>query len=361
MLDYRAALAHFPKITFKRSKKLLDRFSNPANIWEAEIQDLIMAGLEDEIANEFIIWKEANPVEKLMIRLEKEGIRAISIGEPDYPYLLSEISDPPQTIFVRGTLPPRGVPALAVVGTRRVSPYGRQICETIVAELARQDMVIVSGLALGIDGVAHETTLKQGGQTLAVLGTGIDRGHVYPAYHQPLSEQIIERGGAIISEYPPGFLATQYSFPARNRIIAGLSLGTLVVEAPASSGALITARCALDYNREVMAVPHPLNSPVGEGCNNLIKAGAKLVACANDVNEALNLQTIVSAVSGRKPLPASQAEEKIFYCLKKEPRHIDFIIKETGLTSSVVNGSLVMMEMKGLIKNLGGMNFTIGL
>lgn len=361
MLDYRAALAHFPKITYSRSKRLLEHFSNPEDIWRAEMQELVTAGLEEETVHEFILWRESNPVEKMMINLEKEGIRAISLGDPDYPYLLSEITDPPRTIFVRGTLPKRGLPALAVVGTRRISSYGRQVCEKIVGVLSRQGIVIVSGLALGIDGVAHETTLNSNGQTLAVLGTGIDRGHVYPAFHRHLSERIIEKGGALISEYPPGFLATQYSFPARNRIIAGLSLGALIVEAPVSSGALITARCALDYNREVMAVPHPLSSPVGEGCNNLLKNGARLVTSADDVLEALNLQTIVSAVSSRTPLPANQTEEKIFYLLKKEPRHVDMIIKETGLSSSVVNGSLVMMEMRGLIKNLGGMNFSISL
>jgi DNA processing protein len=192
-----------------------------------------------------------------------------------------------------------------------------------------------------------------------VLGTGINKSSVYPTFHQPLAEKIINSGGAVISEYPPGFAPTQYSFPARNRIIAGLSLGTLVIEAPETSGALITARCALDYNREVFAIPHPIHSPTGIGPNNLIKMGAKLITQSQDIAEAFNIEGLVETIHNREILPSSPTEERILTCLSKEPQHIDVIIKTSGLDSSTISSAMILMEMKGMIRNLGAMNFVL--
>ncbi|EKD43273.1 MAG: hypothetical protein ACD_72C00371G0001, partial [uncultured bacterium] len=284
-MNYHAWLAHFPKITYKRYSNLKAYFFDLQNLYEAELDELLKAGLEENIANEFLTWRDKNPIEKILQNLEKENIKTVSLGDGDYPMLLSEITDPPHTLFYRGTLPAVELATLAVVGTRRMTTYGKMVCEDLVTPLARQGVVIVSGLALGIDGVAHSSALAANGITIAVLGSGIDRQHVFPSTHKQLSEKIISTGGAIISEYPPGFLPTQYSFPARNRIIAGLSLGTLVIEAPIKSGALITSRCALDYNREVMAVPHAITSPTGAGPNNLLKFGAKMVTEPNDILE----------------------------------------------------------------------------
>jgi len=359
-MDYNAALAHFPKITYSRYKKLVGYFINLKNLWDAELEEMVRAGLEENIAYEFITWRENNSVEKILENLFKENIRTVSIGEEAYPRLLAEINDPPHTLFVRGNLPKDKLPTLAVVGTRHCTGYGRQICRELVEILAGQGMVIVSGLALGIDGIAHESALKANGITVAVLGSGINKGNIYPPSHQALAEKIIEQGGAVISEYPPGFLPTLYSFPARNRIIAGLSLGTLIIEAPEESGALITARCALDYNREVMALPHPITSTAGIGGNNLIKMGAKLINKAEDINEALNLQNIKETVHNREILPDTPAEAAILEQLGEEPKHIDEIIKTTGLDSPTVNSTLTMMEMKGMIKNLGGMTYVLG-
>lgn len=356
-MNYHACLAHFPKITYPRYARLQAHFLNLQNLWQAELDEIVKAGLEENIAYEFLVWKDQNPPEKILEKLDKENIYAVSLGHAQYPKLLAEIADPPHTIFVRGTLPNNDRPTLAIVGTRKMTVYGKTICEDLITSLVTQGVVIVSGLALGIDGVAHASTLAAGGTTVAVLGSGIDRATVYPVAHQQLSEKIIAQGGALISEYPPGFQPTQYSFPARNRIIAGLSLGTLVIEAPAKSGALITARCALDYNREVLAVPHALTSPTGEGPNNLIKLGAKLVSEPNDILEALNLQNIKQIIPPPKPTTTNPTEEKIYNCLTKEPKNIDQIILESQLDSASVNAALVLMEIKGLIKNLGGMNY----
>lgn len=356
-MNYHACLAHFPKITYPRYARLKAYFFNLQNLWQAELDEIVKAGLEENIAYEFLIWKDNNPPEKILEKLVKENIYTVSLGEKNYPKLLSEINDPPHTIFVRGTLPSDDAPTLAVVGTRKMTTYGKHICEDLVAHSASEGIIIVSGLALGIDGVAHASALSAKGITVAVLGSGIDRATVYPAAHQPLAEKIISQGGALISEYPPGFLPTQYSFPARNRIIAGLSLGTLVIEAPARSGALITARCALDYNREVLAVPHAITSPTGAGPNNLIKLGAKLVSGPNDILETLNLQSIKQIVPTKALTADNPTEEKILNCLTKEPKNIDQIILESQLDSAAVNSALVIMEIKGLIKNLGGMNY----
>ncbi len=358
-MNYNAALAYFPKITYVRYKKLKIYFGELENLWKAEIDDLIKAGIEESISHEFIIWRENNSVEKIMQDLIKENITTTSIGETDYPELLAEITDPPHTLFVRGKIPKRETPSVAVVGTRRCTNYGRTVTIDLSTALAEQGVAIISGLALGIDGLAHESALKAGGITVAVLGSGVDQRHIYPVAHQRLAAQIIERGGAVISEYPPGFMPTQYSFPARNRIIAGLSLGILVTEAPTQSGALITAKSALDYNREVFVVPHPISSPSGEGGNNLIKLGAILTTKAQDILDALQLKNIKEVIANNRVLPTSPTEAKILPHLSKEPVHVDAVIKLSGLPSGIVNGVLTMMEMKGKVRNIGGMMYIL--
>jgi DNA processing protein len=332
---------------------------NLADLWHAELEEVASTGLDPVIADEFIRWRETIDAEKMLNKLEEEGITTVSIGQAAYPKLLAEINDPPHTLFIRGTLASLDrSPGVAVVGTRKASTYGKQVCERLSAELAQQGMCIVSGLALGIDGVAHQAALEQKAPTIAVLGSGVNQQNITPPVHHSLAERIIEHGGALISEYPPGFAPTAYSFPARNRIIAGLTLGTLVIEAPLQSGALITARAALDYNRDVFAVPHNLTNPNGEGCNKLIAQGALLVTSGEDIINALQLKHLSSpAPDKQRVLPDSPIEAAILQTLSHEPLHIDLIIKNTALESRAVNGSLVIMEMKGLVKNVGGMMY----
>jgi DNA processing protein len=358
-MKYQILLAHFPKFTYRRYKKLYSFFKDAQQIWEADLAELIQSRIEEHIADEFISWRKCIDPEKLLLAMDRENIKTVSIGQTDYPALLAEINDPPYTLFFRGTLPKRTAPSIAIVGTRSFSMYGKQACETITHELADQGLLIISGLALGIDGIAHTTTLEAAGTTLAVLGSGIDHTHIYPTHHQALAERIIVQGGALLSEYPPGFMPTPYSFPMRNRIIAGLSLGTLIIEARKKSGALITAKCALDYNREVLAIPHPIFSTTGAGTNQLIQQGATLITCTADIITALNLPERTMLLTHQEMLPTNAEEQQILATMSHEPQHINTIIKQTKLLSSVVNATLVLLEMKGRVKNTGGMNYVL--
>jgi DNA processing protein len=358
-MNYSVLFAHFPKITFPRYQKLLQYFSDLEQAWESSAFNLIKAGWDEVTSTDFVTWKNEVSIEKIFTILENEKIKIIMYGDPDFPTLLKEISNPPLALFVRGMLPPTSTTPLAIVGTRRPSTYGKQVCQELIQKLIPYHITIVSGLALGIDGIAHETALEAKGITVAVLGSGVDETSVYPRTNVYLAQKIISQGGALISEYPPGFLPTTYSFPARNRIIAGLTQGTLILEAPEESGALITAKCALEYNREVMAIPHPITSNFGSGCNNLIRLGATLIRSEEDILEALNITHLKPKKTLQEITFASAAEATIFTALSTQPKHIDLIIKETQLESSLVNSTLVLMEIKGIIKHRGGMQYSV--
>lgn len=351
-------LSYFPKITSKRYQQLIAVFDNLDNAWQADNEALKTTGWDEKVIQEFLTWKEKINEEKIAKILEQENIYCLTKDDEEYPELLKQIYDPPFCLFVRGNLDMIKFP-VAVVGTRKFTNYGKQVTEEIIFELAKQGITIVSGLALGIDGIAHETTINAGGKTIAVLGTGINRKHVYPASHYQLSEKIIASGGALVSEYPPGALPSKYSFPRRNRIIAGLSIGTLVIEAPEDSGALITSQYALDNNREVFAIPQNINSVNSAGGNNLLKNGAHLVTKAEDILEVLNLQDIKEFIDSQEIIPDSPVEAEILKTLSKEPIHVDAITKLTKLDSPTINATLTLMEMKGKVKNLGGMNYIL--
>ncbi len=285
--------------------------------------------------------------------LAHENIRTTTRDDPDYPALLAKIYDPPRELYVRGVLPPADSLYFAVVGTRAATLYGKQVTHEIVRELARAGVVIVSGLALGIDGDAHRAALEVSGRTVAVLGSGIDRASVYPPEHRGLADQIVEAGGAVIAEYPPETPPTKYSFPQRNRIIAGMSVGVLIVEAKEKSGALITAQFALDEGREVCAVPGPVTSETARGPHRLLKAGARLVADARDVLELLGIE--------EAPRPATPklegAEAALFASISHEPVHIDTLAEATKLDIATLTSTLAIMEINGFVKNIGGMHF----
>ncbi|HAT03692.1 MAG TPA: DNA-protecting protein DprA [Candidatus Magasanikbacteria bacterium] len=350
-------LSYFPKITIKRYRELLGIFSSLEEAWDAEFDELKKMRWDDNLIHEFLTWREKVDEEKIQTILDHEGIHCITLDMEEYPELLKHIYDPPFCIFARGTL--KNNFNLAVVGTRKYTPYGKQATEELIAELAPKGITIVSGLAFGIDSIAHEATLLHNGTTVAVLGSGINRHHIYPRAHQELSKKIITHGGSIISEYPPGTLPNSFTFPRRNRIIAGMSLGTLVIEAPEKSGALITAECAMENNREVFAIPHNITSRTATGPNNLIKTGAKCVTKAQDIIDTLNLQDIKEYVTNKEVLPDSPTEAQILPHLSREPIHIDELIKKSNLNSQTVNSALVLMEMKGKIRNLGGMMYVL--
>lgn len=358
MLSKDILLSFFSKITHKRYQELLAAFSSLDNAWEGEFDELMRAWRDDTLVHEFLTWKESVDEEKLLHECKAEGISCIGLSDPAYPPLLKEIYDPPLCLFVRGKLNASDF-SLAVVGARKCTPYGKQVTQEIVGPLAGAGITIVSGLAFGIDSIAHETTVNAGGKTIAVLGTGVDDAHIYPRAHQPLAIRITQQGGAVISEFPPGSEATQYSFPRRNRVIAGMTLGTLVIEAGAESGALITAQCALDNGRDVLAIPQNITSLTSLGTNNLIKMGAKLVMKPEDVLDALNLRDIEEYVTNKEILPDSPVEAQILACLSKEPVHVDMIIKQSQLPSNAVTSAMTLMEMKGKVRNTGGMMYVL--
>jgi DNA processing protein len=243
---------------------------------------------------------------------------------------------------------------LAIVGSRKHTSYGARVTESIAGELAANGFTIISGLALGVDTIAHQAALKAKGRTIAVLGTGLDNQSLYPPANRKLAEDIVANGGAIISEFPLGTEPLRYNFPMRNRIVSGLSLGTVVVEASEKSGSLITATCALEQGREVFAVPGNIFSDFSKGTNNLIKQGAKAVSSAQEIIETFDFQYEARHTALKKAVPASIEEEKIIAIIGCETRHINDIVRLSELDTSRINSTLIIMEMKGMVRNIGG-------
>lgn len=358
-IQYWLAIDSMQKIGPAKFKKLYSYFSTMEEAWRADIGEWEKAGIDKNLINDFAIEKKQINPQQLLEEIEREQIEVMIILNKDYPVMLKEIYSPPAIIYYRGTLPQSADICLAVVGTRKISHYGRQVVSEIVAELSQNQICIISGLAVGVDSSAHQTTLDNRGKTVAVLGGGIDNNSIYPSQNRYLAEKIIDGGGAVISEYKPKTLPIRINFPARNRIISGLSSGTLVIEADEDSGALITAQFALEQNREIFAVPGNIYSPTSKGTNKLLKQGARLVTCAKDVLETLNLEQLQSVISSQKISPDTKEEETLLQILSKEPIHIDTLIKQSGLSTNAVSATLIMMEMKGKIKNLGGMNYVL--
>ncbi len=355
---YYQSLARFDKIGPVRLRTLLKSFPNLEHIWNASALELRQAGLSEQVSAEFAAWRRDQNLEQQWTELQREGINVLTWNDPAYPVRLKQIHDLPHTLFIRGTLPQNDF-NLAVVGTRMVTTYGRQVAEQIVAPLARAGLTIVSGLALGIDAIAHDTTLREGGTTIAVLGGGCDRASIYPTSNRALAERIVERGGALISEYPPKTLAMPFHFPNRNRIISGMSRGTLVIEAAEDSGSLITATHALEQNREVFAVPGDITRDTSKGPNNLLKMGAHPVFSAEDILEHLNLQELKATAEARKIVPDDPTEAKILDALRGDAIHIDELIRATAFDAAKLSSTLTLMEMKGKVRHIGGMHYVL--
>ena len=358
-LKYLIAVSHFPKFGPVRINKLKKFFPDLESAFRATSNDLIQAGLEENIATEFTAVRANIDPDKIMDDLARENIKVITIDDQSYPKLLAEIYGPPPLLYWKGMIEKNDEFSLAVVGTRKFTSYGQQATENIVQELAASNITIISGLAYGIDSLAHNACLNAGGRTVAVLGSGLDQQSIYPSANRYLAEKIIDSDGLILSEFPLGTPPLRHNFPQRNRIISGLALGTMVVEAGEKSGALITARLSLEQNREVFAVPGSIYSLVSFGPNNLIKQGAKPVTRAADILEALDLTRITSYIDSKKIIPESAEEELIITHLGQEPVHVDELIRLTKLKTSLINSTLTLMEMKGMVKNLGGMQYVL--
>jgi DNA processing protein len=281
-----------------------------------------------------------------------DRIETIGIKDPRYPLLLKQSHRPPEVLYVRGTLPPADALCLAVVGSRKPTVYGQRAVQKLVPPIAQHGVVIVSGLAFGIDAEAHLATLEAGGVTVAVLGSGVDKKSVSPAGQQWLAERIVDSGGAIISQFPPGTESRDFHYPIRNRVIAGIAKGTLVVECAVKSGTRITSAAATEFNREVFAVPGSIFSSLSEGPHELIRMGATVVHHPSDILEALGVTEPMSLVEHE---PADETEAALLKILTHEPQHINDLIRGSGLSAAVVNGALTLMELKGFVRHVGGL------
>ena len=354
-LQYWVAFGCVRQIGRARLLLLEAHFGQMEDAWKASPAALQEAGLKGAALSSLLAARDGVAPEEEMEKLDRLGIRALTWHDDAYPARLKEIYDRPALIYVRGQLTSADEWAVAVVGTRRATVYGRQVVEELADGLARNGVTVVSGLARGIDSISHRTSLKAGGRTIAVLACGLDL--VYPPEHLKLAQEIAEQG-ALISDYPPGTQPRSEFFPRRNRIMVGLSLGVLIVEGDLKSGALITARSALDENRDVFAVPGSIYSPTFRGTNWLIQAGqAKLVTRVEDVLEELNLTMAGHQMEAKELLPADETEARLLRNLSSEPIHIDEVRRVSGLPISTVSSALAMLELKGMVRQVGTMNY----
>ncbi len=338
---------------------LLDFFQDDlATAWQASSQELAHAGLSQRTINSLRAQQSKIDPAREIERLEKHQVGVLTWRDADYPPLLHEIATSPPVLYVKGTLTRADQFALAVVGTRNNSTYGQQVTEHLVGELARGNVTIVSGLALGIDTIAHHAAIDSGGRTIAVLACGLDI--VYPARNRGLARLIAESGqGALISECPLGMRPESGSFPARNRIVSGISQAVLVVEAGEKSGALITASFALKQGREVFAVPGTIFSSRSVGTNKLIVEGAHPVTEMKDILEALNLFLLPQQIETQTALPENAEERTLLSFLSHEPIHVNDLIAASDLSSAAVAATMTMLELKGLVKALGSSQFVL--
>jgi len=352
---YWIALARVSRVGRVRFQQLEDHFGSIAEAWRATPGELRAAGLDSSAVTAITSTREAIDPDAEVEALDRAGVRAFTWHDEEYPRALKEVFDRPPVLFVKGTLLPSDEWAVAVVGTRRVTVYGRQVAEEMARGLALNRVTVVSGLARGVDAIAHRAAMQAGGRTLAVLASGLDV--IYPPEHKRLAGEIVERG-ALISDYPLGTQPKADYFPRRNRILSGLSLGVLVVEGDIKSGALITARQALEQNREVFAVPGPIYSPGSRGTNKLIQDGeAKLTLEVQDVLAELNLSMASHQIEMAKLVPADETESVLLRHLGAEPVHVDEVRRECGLPIATVTSALAMLELKGLVRQVGRMNY----
>ncbi len=357
---YRHAFLYIKNVGSGTLRMLVTHFGSAEAAWLASPEEVrSIPKMHQEQKEAIISGRSTVHLKEEWEKFLETGITLLTPNDTEYPALLREIPDRPETLYSRGTFDwTKPVPMIAMVGSRKFTAYGEQVAAKLAEDLTRAGMLVVSGLAFGIDSVSHEAALAAGGKTLAVLGSGI--GSISPPSHVPLAEKIMQQG-AVVSEYPPTMPGDQWTFPARNRIIAGMTLGTVVVEAAEGSGSLITAKCALDYNRDVFAVPGSIFSPYSLGTNSLIKRGAKVVTGVSDILEELRPE-VLSLFPEKETPPKnisglSTDEQTVLALLSHEPTHIDKIIKATTLQTATTNSLLALLEIKGLAKNVGGMHY----
>ena len=338
-----------------RFKQIQAHFGNLSEAWLAPIEIFRDIGIPAKALKNLSAVREEVDLDRLCETIANDDVLVLTLLDEDYPRLLKEIDQSPPVIYIKGNLTPADEFAVAMVGTRRVTAYGQQVARDTSTYLAGHGLTIVSGLARGVDALAHQHALQAGGRTIAVLGCGVDV--VYPPEHRRLAEAIVENG-ALISDYPLGTQPEGSNFPPRNRVISGLSLATIVVEAGERSGALITADFAVEQGRDVFAVPGNIFSPASRGTNRLIQKGAFVMSSPQDVLDVLDLSQIEDYKDARQVFPADTTEAKILQVMDYEPMHIDEICNQTQLPIEKVSASLTLMELKGMIQHVGGMRYS---
>lgn len=350
---YWIAFSSFVGFGPKRFKLLRDYFGSAEKAWKVSEKELEEIGLSEKLIASFLFHRKNFSLEEYLAKINKLGVGIITLEDENYPKLLKQIDDAPFLLYFKTSslgFVSNTDCSIAVVGTRKITNYGQEVTEKLVTELVFNGITIVSGMARGVDSIAHKTAIENKGTTIAVLGSGIDI--IYPPENRTLYNSIVENG-AVVSEFPLGFKPMPWCFPVRDRIMSGLSLGVLVTEAASDSGSLITASCAGNQGREVFAVPGPITSTVSFGTSELLKKGAKLVTCVTDILEEIKIKEKKEQANACLVLPANENEKLIIDILGGGQLHINNIVLKSKLSVSQTGSILMMMEMKGMVKNYG--------
>ncbi|HET6316152.1 MAG TPA: DNA-processing protein DprA [Chloroflexota bacterium] len=338
-----------------RFQRLLEVCGDAQSAWAAPGFQLAAVGLERRSIEALLHLRSQTTPEAIAARLQRLGISTLTLQDAEYPSNLREIADPPPVLFVRGQLTEQDSLAVALVGTRRATTYGIAVAERLATDLAGAGVTVVSGLALGVDTAAHRAAVQAGGRTIAVLGNGLDQ--IYPPSNRQLAQRIASAAGALVSEFSPGTPPDAINFPRRNRIIAGLSRVTVIIEAGERSGALITADFALEQGRDVLAVPGSILSPTCTGSNDLLKQGATPVTGVDDILAALGMPVATGAGLVRG-VPLDEQESFIWQALGADPRHVDDLARSLGRGAGEVSATLAMLELNGMARQVGSMLYT---
>lgn len=350
--EFLAAIYSFKYFGPVRTKLLLSYFGSAEDIWHKDKKALLEVGLKEKVVEEFLDYRKKFSESNYFERLKRQFIKFVTISEDNYPENLIGIEGAPMVLYYIGSLHRSDRNAVAIVGSRKMSSYGREVTEKFAGELASVGVVIVSGLALGVDAIAHKACIEAGGRGIVVLASGLDT--ISPFTNKWIAVKIVKMGGSIVSEYPLGQPPFRTSFPSRNRIISGLSKAVIVIEGLKKSGTLLTASAAAEQGRPVFAVPGQITSPLSGAPHYLIQNGAKMATSARDILDELNIQLKVNSEEMERVMPTDDEEKLLLKALENEDLHIDEISRISGYSINNISSILTIMELKGLVINLGG-------
>jgi DNA processing protein len=349
--EYLTAIYAFNYFGPARVKLLLSYFKSPKKIWKSTKEELIETGLSVKKVSEFSEFRKSFDIENYFLRLQKLNIKVVTILDKTFPKNLKGLDGAPLVLYYKGSIECLKTNCVAIVGTRKMTAYGREITQKFSSELANFGITIISGLAYGVDTAAHKGCLSVGGKTAAVLGNGLDT--IYPQENTALAAEIVKTGGVIISEFPLGYPSLPVNFAIRNRIVSGLSDAVIVIEGAEKSGTLLTAAHAAEQGKTVFAIPGQITSPLSFAPLFLLKNGAKIATETKDILDELDMQVKVDKEKIQKIIPDTPEEEKLLVILENEPLHLDELVRISGCTTAEISARLTIMEMKGMVKNIG--------